>query len=397
MKFLKGFLVFLLIVIIVGGLGFIGYSFLFMNHPGHNTVNTTAENSQPANQMQDTSKNAAQNHAGMNQNSPSSQQTGNSAGLSQANIILQNKDSLNKSLTSLNDALKLLTVDPYALSSNSNGMGNMQMQGNAQASTPPAVQGNTQTNTTTTPAQGGNNTTINIYPQGGTNPSTQANTSQQSNMTMQNMGTVYDPAKMEQLHNGLYKISLGMSLLNQLQNQLVSQAENASANTQDLVRYYTNQYSQTAQNKTKLTQALSYINEATTLVNVNPYVSSNGLVYDKDRMNQIHQSVFKLAEGVASLNLLNDDFARQSIVLSNTVQDYINNANTNNMNMSSGLFGGLFQNISMTNVVNIVLIIFVIGLILGILGFIFSQIKPRRMASSKVELYDQPAKRNEVV
>ncbi|KNY28076.1 hypothetical protein [Pseudobacteroides cellulosolvens] len=381
MKFLRGVLVVFLVTIIVGGLGFIGYITLFTNHSGHNNTTVTA-NTENTNQSKDTSKDTMANHTGMSQNADNSQQSGNSAGLNQANTILQNKDSLNKSLTALNEAIRLMTVDPYASDSNSDKMGNMQMKDSSQAPVTPMPQGDTKANAQSNPTasgQGGNNTTVNIYPQADANQSTQSTTSQQNNVIMQNMGTVYDANKMEQLHNGVYKMSLGMALLNQLQNQLVSQAENASTNTQDLVQYYTNQYSLTVQNKTKLTQAQNYINEAASLVNINPYISSSGLVYDKERMNQIHQSIYKLAEGVASLNLLSDDLTRQSIILSNTAQTYISNITTagqmSHTAMSQGVFGGLFSNINIKTIVNTVLVIFVVVLILSILGFIFSQLK----------------------
>lgn len=385
MKFLKNLLVFVLIITIVGGVGYIGYSTFFMNHSGNNMPEMTASNSDTntTNKDTDSSKNSSQNQQSSNQ-----QPDGNSVGLAQSNLILQNKDTLGKSIADLNEALKLISVDPYA-PSNSSGIGNMQMQGNTQASNTPDAQ----TNTTTTPAQGGNNTTINMYPPAGTNSSAQADTTQQNNMTMQNMGTTYDPTKMEQLHNGLYKISVGMASLDQLDNQLVYQAENSSINTQNIVQYYTNQYNLTAQNKIKLNQAITYINDAESLININPYVSSNGLVYDKDRMTEIHKSIVKFADGVVSLNLLNDNFTKQTVFLSNTVQNYINNANSNtnmtSMNTSNSLFGGLFDNISLSSVVNIVLILFVIGLVFGIFGFVFSLIKP---SAKKVVI-----KENEVI
>lgn len=386
MKFLKNFFVFVLIIIIVGGVGFIGYSYLFMNHSGDSMPGMTASNSDTNTTEKATDSSKSSSHSNQ-------QSTGNSIGLVQSNLILQNKDILDKSIADLKEAIKLMTVDPYAPSSNSSGMGNMQMQGNTQSSSTPAAQGNSQTNTTTTPAQGGNNTTINIFPSDGTNSAAQANAPQQSNMSMQNMGTTYDQNKMEQLHSGLYKISVGMALLDQLDNHLVNQAENANVNTDNFAQYYTNQYSLTAQNKIKLNQALTYINDAVNLININPYVSSNGLVYDKDRMNLIHQSVVKFADGIVSLNQLSDDFTKQTIVFSNTVQNYINNANNsiianNNMNMASmntsnSLFGDLFKNISLSSVVNIILILFVIGLVFGMFGFIFSLLKP---SAKKVEI-----------
>lgn len=381
MKFLKNFVAFVLVLVIIGGVGFIGYNFLFLNHysiPGITASNTTTNTASKTASSSNSSMNMPMED--QNQQNSSQQSSSNSVGLAQSNQILQNKDGLNKSITDLKDALKLMTVDPYAPSSNSNAMGNMQMQEKTQNPNTSVAQGNAQTNATTTPTQGENNTTINIYPQGGTNSTTQTNPSGQISSTMQNMGTAYDPSKMEQFHNGLYKISVGMALLDQLENQLVNQAEFASANTKDVIQYYTNQYNLTAQNKIKLNQALTYISDSVALININPYISSNGLVYDKDRMNQIHQSVVKFADGIVSLNQLSDNFTNQTIALSNTVQNYINNANNNmnmaSMNTSNSLFGGLFDNVNVSNVVNIVLILFVIGLILGMLGFIFSIIKP---------------------
>jgi len=372
MKLLKGFLVFILIVVIVGGLGFVAYNLLFKGNSG-NMSNSNVLNTQSTNQTKNANKNVLQNNTGMTQNSDISQQTPKSAGLSQSSVILLNKESLNKSITSLNDALKLLSFDPYSPGSTANSTGST--QNNSQTNAPQSTQGNNQANPTATPAQGSNNT-INVYPQ----TSSQPNTSQQNNTNMQNMGTTYDANKMEQVHNGLYKISLGMALLNQLQTQLVAQEENATANTQDLAQYYTNQFSLATQNKAKLTQALTYINDAVSLVNINPYVSSAGIIYDKDRMNQVHQSVYKLAEGVASLNLLSDDFTKQGVTLSNTAQMYINNSANSQMannGLGNGIFGGLFDNVNAQTVVNVILIIFVIGLILGVLGFIYSQLKPK--------------------
>lgn len=390
MKFFKGLLVFILILIIVGGIGYVGYSFLFMNHSGMNmTASQTQQTQQPADANKNSSQNQQNSQTNMQHGTTSDQsqqnmqmnnqpqQNNNQVALDVSNNVLQNKDNLNKSLTILNEALRLMSVDPYAPASNS--MGNMGgMQSNTQTGNQPASanQGNSTIN-----IYPQNNNTVNVVPPANSNANPQSGNMPQSGV-MQNMGTTYDANKMEQLHAGLYKIAVGMSLLNQLNNDPVYQAEYATTNIQNPVQYYSNQYNLTVQNKNKLNQALNYVNEAANLININPYVSSNGLVYDKDRMNQIHQSVFKLAEGVAALNLINDDFTRQTIYLSNMVQNYINNANNSNMAqmnqmaMPSGLFGGLFANISLSSVVNIILIIFVIGLILGIFGFVFSLLKP---------------------
>jgi hypothetical protein len=377
MKFFKGFLVFILIAIIVSGVGYIGYNFLFMNHSGHNA--TDSQTQQPA----DTSANFNQNQQNMQgmqhgstnqqtqQNSNNQQQDNNPIASKESNVILQNKEKLDKAIALINESQRLMSVDPYApSSSNSGNMGEKNMQ--PQTGNAPVQPAQGDKPTVTNP---GNNTTINIFPQGN-NSNTQTNTTLQ-NSVMQNMGTNYDANKMEQLHAGLYKIAVGRVLLDELKNKLVYQAEYATSNIQNPVQYYSNQYNLTVQNKNKLNQALTYINEAANLVNINPYVSATGLVYDKDRMNQIHQSILKLAEGVALLNQLDDDFTKQA----NMFQNYVNNANnTNNQQMnhtamSTGLFKGLFDNISMENVVSILLILFVIGLVFGIFGFIFSLLK----------------------
>lgn len=394
MKFLKGFLVFVLIAIIVGGIGYIGYSFLFMgdmNHSSMNGTTTAAATESQSQQTTDTKTNQNdQSMAGMagmqssssnNQSSQNNntQQSNNQLALNQANLVLQNKEKLDKTSSLINEALKLMSVDPYAPGDSNAGMNMQQQTGNA--SSEPSQ------SSTSVPAGNGNSTTINIYPQG----SSSSNTMTQ-NSTMQNMGTTYNSNKMDKLHSGLYKIAIGTALIEQLKDDLTYQAEYAAGNYQDAVQYYSNQYNLTVQNKNKLNQIMTYLNDAADLVNINPYVSSNGLVYDKDRMNQIHQSIQKLAEGVVSLNDLSDDFTKQTISLTNTVQNYINNAaqqqttdSTMVMPTSSGLFGGLFDNISMTSFVNIVLILFVIGLIFGILGFIFSLLKTPAQKVTKKE------------
>lgn len=193
---------------------------------------------------------------------------------------------------------------------------------------------------------------------------------------MQNMGTAYDATKMEQLHSGVYNLSVGKAMLEQLKNDFEDQVSNANANGQDPVQFYTNQYTLTQQDKNKLDSALSYINKAAELVNINPYVSAQGLVYDRDRMGQIHESVFTLAESVVALNLLDDKLTNQTVDLANKVQESYNNVN-NQMNsaMSMAPSGSLFGNINMQTVINIILILFVAGLIFGIFGFVLSLFK----------------------
>lgn len=373
-KFFNVLLVTFLLLIIVGGVGYIGYSYLFVDYSGMNMANTQdtqtdtsgSQDTMSGMQMGSGSQ-STQSESGSQPPAVSNgqQSADNSIALNQTTVIFKNKETLNTAVKGLDESLGYLTLDPYS---------------NDQS----ARMGKSDSTETQTNSQSSENTTINIYPQNNNTvnvipPENAGQAVQPNNPVMQDMGTVYDAAKMEQLHKGLYNLAVGKALLEQLDNDLTSQAEYANIKVTDPVSYYSAQYNLTQQNKMKLNSAMSYINSAAELVNINPYISAQGLVYDKDRMNQIHQSVFKLAESVVALNLLNDDLTKQSINLVGLSQNYMMNANTNaQMNhsaISTGLFGGIFENVSMQSIVNIILILFVAGLIFGIFGYILSLLK----------------------
>jgi flagellar basal body-associated protein FliL len=360
-KFFKSLLALILILVIVGGLGYIGYSYYFMNPSSMSFLNGQADIS---------SQNMNQDSMNM-QNGSMTDQTPNASTevLEAVRVAMANKESLDTAVTALNEAMYYLTLDPYSPSEKADDMGSMN-EVQAPQTTPAA-----------NPTQ--SNTTINIYPN--TN-NTQQDTST-PNMTMTNMGTVYDANKMEQLHSGLYKLSVGMQLLGQLKNDLSTQTEYANKDIQNSIQYYSNQYALVVQNKNKLNNALTYINEASSLVNINPYVSEKGLVYDKDRMKKIHESIFKMAQGVASLNKLSADMTIQAVNTANAAQNYINNANMNsNMgtmnNSTGGILDGISTNVNMPTIVNIILILFVTLFILGLFGFIFSLLKTTKKSLS---------------
>lgn len=402
-KFFRGLLVSFLIVVIVGGIGFIGYNYIDLNRLGlmiTNDSNITSENTTSSQQ------NAQQNDSSQHGNM---QQPVSTIGSEQLNVILKNKEKLDDIRTSLDEALKYLTLDPYA-SSNNQSQTDMDMQSDTQMTMGNMQQGDQMTmgSTLQDPNFDKNQ-----------QPSQQANQQGLDLMTatMQDMGSAYDTGKMEQLHAGLFDLAVGMEILEQLSNEYIEQAESVNVNTQDPILYYSNQYKLTVHNKTSLNQAMGYLEKAADLVNINPYISSDGYIYDKDRMEQIHQSVFKLAESVASINLLNNDLNDQSIYLVNAVQVYTNNVNAmNTMNMTSvtdstnsantsitdsanaqvnhstaptGFLSGTFDNINITSVVNTILIIFVIGLILGILGFIMSLFKTPKVQSNQNQNHEE--------
>jgi hypothetical protein len=129
------------------------------------------------------------------------------------NVVLQNKVNLEKTIETLNETLKLMTFDPYGVAEN--------QQSNEQNQT---TKNEIETKDVTTNETGiKDGTTINIYPQ---------NVSGQVDV-MQSMGIKYDAAKMEKLHTGLYKVSIGMQLLEQLKNNLSSQLEQVYLSTEN--------------------------------------------------------------------------------------------------------------------------------------------------------------------
>lgn len=400
-KFFNGLLILILLVVIFGGVGYIGYNYMVMNPTlmGNGQVNNQQTTQVP------TDNNSMPSMPGMTTVEPTNPAPAAGAQVAEiAGLALKNKDELNNALASLNEAIEFMTLDPYSTSQknqDNNSMATMPgMNTTPGMNITPAVPGVTQPTTvpetaTQAPSVQGN-TTINIYPQPNSAQSAPANTTMQSGV-MADMGTTYDPIKMEQLHSGLYKLSLGMQLLDQLGDEFAYQAETAAFNIQNLSQYYSIQYTTTLQNKSNLNQASLYINEAANLVNINPYISNNGLVYDQERMLQLHESVFKLADGVASLTKLDNNLTKQAIAAATAAQGYMNAANNAQMNMvppateqpgqmpqtgqtqqtlqPSNLFGDLFKNLSVQFIVNAILVVFVTAFILGILGFIFSLLK----------------------
>ena len=366
-KFFSGLLVVILISIIIGGVGFIGYKIYKGGSMDMQMGTTTSDqNTQDSADAMDGMTTDA-----MNNDNKNTQGQQNSTSLNQINIIMQNKDLLDKTALLLDDAMKLMTLDPYAMS---------QKTGTTQSNnTIPKeeVKDNTVTtpadNNTNTTTQG--NTTVNIYPSNGA-----ASTSSTSDNVMQSMGAAYDQGKMEQVHSGLYKLSIGMQLLDQLKDNLTSQVEQAGVGVDNLSQYYTNQYYITMDNKNKLTSILTYLNESANLININPYISTSGTVYDKDRMLQLHESITKRGEGIVGLNKLSDNFSKQLILFSNLAQ---NSTSMNDMDMSSpSIFGGLLTNMNMGTVASAVLVIFVVIFIIGLLGFIKSLFKPTNVLNN---------------
>ncbi|HYE84472.1 MAG TPA: hypothetical protein VEG39_20205 [Clostridia bacterium] len=388
-KFFNGLLIFILLIVIIGGIGYIGYNYYFINPAqlqngsiyNQQTTQTPANNSMAGM--------PGMQHGNANNQQPANNAaTGGTPAAETAALALKNRDVVNQALSSLNEAIESMSLDPYGSSNNTqeeDSMANMPGMNNtpAMAESNQSVT-NPGTSTTIPSVQG--NTTINIYPQQNGGQTVPASNTTQNGM-MPNMGTTYDPNKMEQLHSGLFKLSLGMQLLEQLKGEFAYQAESAASNIQDLAQYYSLQYTTALQNKSKLSQASIYINEAANLLNINPYISGNGMVFDQERMQQIHKSVFKLADGIAALSRLDGDLTKQAVAAANTSQTYVNAANTaqmNNMMPATNGFDNILGGLNIHFIVNVILVIFVIAFILGILGSVFSLLKAPAKSQGRI-------------
>lgn len=344
-----------LVLIIISGSGFLAYNLLSGSIGGMDmaTMDTgsankdqskekTTNNTDTSNQEMNMDENSSNNSMNMED---STAQSNSQYSTQVISAVLQNKDELEKTMVTLKESLSLITLDP-----------NSAEEPNTNSAQEQATSETTDQTTETKDNQG--NTIINVYPQDGTTQTT----------AMENMGTTYDAAKMEQLHTAVYKVAVGMQLLEQLKSNLSVQLEMASTSVTNPAQYFNNQYITTVQNKTKLSEALNYINEAGSLVNINPYVSKDGLVFDQAKMGQLHDSINKLAVAVVELNKINDNFSQQSIQFSNLAQ-------TSPTMTSIDMSGGLLSNINMNTVFNALVIVFILIFIISIFGYISRLLK----------------------
>lgn len=376
MKFLKGLVVFLLIAIIVGGLGYIGWTMFFMPNSHFNLGNLGMGNMSGMNTQQNTQTPSAQTGnsgqmpgmSGMQGNQSSSGQSNSNQNNPLNTLAIQNKDKLNQAIGTINQAIDLITIDPYSRITVPNmtmPQGNMQGQQNQQGGTVNVYPGGNSTVNVTPPA--GNNTPNNSTPAANNNPAAM--------IEQQNANYVYDQGKLQQLNNGIYTLAQGIMLVNQLGDDLTIQSSTVEVNPQTYQTYII-RYNTALLNKTKINNAISMINQAFTLVNINPYGSINGYQINIPEMQKLHQGVYKLAQGMTMLKGLNDDFTVQMAQAAYNAQRLTSSTGTSGtagMNMTS-------NGINLTTIFNIVLVVMVVGLVLGVFGAIISMFryKPRK-------------------
>lgn len=333
MKVLKSILSFFLILIIIGGIGFLGWNFYKAsgNMQGMNMPSTT--NNTTSSQTTEQKSNA----------SSMSSMPNNQNNLSLNTMTIQNKDRLNQVVTMISDALNQITIDPYSKLT---------------------VPGTVVPPNTSTAQQG--NTTVNIYPNSSTslNVPPVATVVPQTSASTVNPGAniVYNQAKLEQLHSGIFKLAQGMMLLNDLNDDLTLQATATEPNSYE---GYIDRYAILLQNKLKLSKSLIMINEGSTLINVNPYASGIGYEYNTQQMEQFHKGVYKLAQGMLQGVKLGDDFTNQMAKINS-----LSNNTMNGMNMLPS--SSIIPTLNIKTIVTIIIIVLILAFIISLFGAVKS-------------------------
>lgn len=123
---------------------------------------------------------------------------------------------------------------------------------------------------------------------------------------------VYDQAKLEQVHSGIYKFSQAVAILNELNNDLTDQSILIESNPPDL-QTYVMRYNLLQQNRNKLNQVTKLLNESMALVNINPYAPESGYAYNSQKMKELHQSIADLGRVSLQLNGINEEMNKQMI------------------------------------------------------------------------------------
>ncbi|BCN29580.1 hypothetical protein [Anaeromicropila herbilytica] len=342
---LSGFIVFLLVIVIFGGVGFLGYNIIFKGKMNMNMItNTTTDSTDSTNNTDSTNSNTM-NMPNQNGNMEVTEDNNKTYIEDQISQLSKNKQLLNKAIDTIEASIKQMPIDSYQKDSN-------QQSKTKDINDKKALDSSTS-----------NSTTVNIY----------AGDAIQQNQS--NSGQTYDSDKMQSLHNGIYKASLGTQLLNQVAENIDKQIDQASINNASKTEYYITQYNATLQSKNLLSEAQNYINSAIELLNINPFVDANGLANDYQDMNDVHDSLSNYAEAVVELGQLNTDLINQTVQLANLAQDANSQSQMTSVNMSSGLL----SNINISTIFIIILIIcaviFVISLFASVLKM-FKSSKP---------------------
>lgn len=267
----------------------------------------------------------------------------------------QNRDKLTQALTSLNQAMELVTSDPYAQITMPNRMSDYPRDGGMAPGTPNAAQRD--------------GVTININPN-----APQTTPSKLPDLpTTQNI--VFDQNKLEMLHNGIFKLSQAMMLLNDLNNDLIDQSLMNESNMLPQ-QVYTVRYALIAQNRAKISQANRLLQEAFILANVNPYAPQSGYIYNTQKMQQLHQGISELGRSSVMLNRLLDDLNQQ---LTQTAYE----AKVANAGMQAAPHGAMGNSSPVSGIViNLAVAVIVFAFIVWMLTMIRKMVRESTRSSS---------------
>lgn len=365
MRFLKGLFAFFLVIIIIGGIGFIGYNIYMGNLFGGNmnmsmgsTQNTTQNTNQSTQQntSQASSDTGSMNMSGMN----GSANTANQTTAIPNPYDAQNRAKLQEATDLINAALEQITIDPYSNATVPDS--STQMNG---------MQGQTSQGTGTINIYPSDSSTVSILPDNDTTGTSQSTMGSMNMGATDSTGTinhVYDQAKLQQLHSGIYTIAQGVMAIEELNDKLLTQSMTLEQQPYTY-QTYVNRYNTALQNQTDLEKTMAQLNNASVLINVNPYASDSGYDYDGNSMKQLHDGIYKFAQGMATLESLYTDFENQMTTASMSAQKLTYSMGSMSMQGSSS---SLLGNLSLSSIFNLILVVLVIGLIIGILGAIVS-------------------------
>ena len=340
MKVFRGILTFCLILIIIGGSVFLIYQFANKspNMAGMNINNSKAKKSHTNNDSTSTDMQMNKESNSTSSTSTKEESMNNTINIDYTASLIDEKNKLNDVITILKEALTNISNDPYSkVTVKSNyGMMNPQPSGN---------------------------TTVNIYPNG---------VEKNNSPSMTDGFMVYNQEKLQQMHNGIFKISQGMWLLNILYDNINTQLANVDKSLDS--EFYLFQM----KNKIILNDALKLITDGTTFVNVNPYDSGRGYEYNPVAMEQLHSGIYKLAQGLMLGNSLSSDFTKNTQNMRMPYNSYSNYKDSNTpMNSMSTK-----NSFDIATILNIMSFIFIILLFISIVGMIRSifRTKPKTIS-----------------
>jgi hypothetical protein len=366
MKVLKALFTFILVIIIVGGIGYIAWS--MYSGPNSNIAGIFPWNTNQGADTTDPNTQGGMNMGGdgsMSMTPSTGADTQSNNKLTFSAISLQNREKLMEVQSMVNQAIDLITMDPYSRVTIPSSMSNSMQTPQTQSGTG----------------------TINIYPNGsnslnitppttgggtaptGTTDTTMPNMPNTGNMNGSSNNYVYDQGKLEQLHRGIVRLAQGIMYLTQLNDDMTLQASTIETNYNNY-QTYVDRYGTIIKNKEKLNKALTSINQATELVNINPYGGTNGYQYNTKYMEQMHRGIFTLAQAMVLASDLSEDLTAQMVQAVTSAQNAIYNNGMGNMPgmNSTSSWSNLFNPTSISTVFNIILVIMVVLLIISVFG-----------------------------